>query len=84
MESDATLIICPVALRQQWLDEICKHVRGNLKILDYEGSPAAPVYPVDLVKYDLVITTYGVLNADLKLTYNHEVSYPFYVACMQF
>lgn len=68
VELGTTLIVSPTSLRKQWCTEICKHVAGDLKVLVYGGSAVTPVYPTELAKYDIVITTYGVLQTDLRLT----------------
>nr|XP_022908014.1 E3 ubiquitin-protein ligase SHPRH [Onthophagus taurus] len=71
--SKATLIITPISLKQQWCDEICKHVNGNFKVLQYgTGQNIQCVYPTDLLEYDIVITTYNVLQSELRLRENGE------------
>ncbi|XP_044258765.1 E3 ubiquitin-protein ligase SHPRH [Tribolium madens] len=68
IECKGTLIVSPVSLRTQWCKEICRHIRGDFKVLQYGGSSVTPVYPTALTKYDIVITTYNVLQSELKLT----------------
>ncbi|XP_008201431.1 E3 ubiquitin-protein ligase SHPRH isoform X2 [Tribolium castaneum] len=68
IECKATLIVSPISLRTQWCKEICRHVRGDFKVLQYGGSSVTPVYPTALTSYDVVITTYNVLQTELKLT----------------
>lgn len=68
VEIGTTLIVSPTSLRKQWCTEICKHVAGDFKVLVYGGSAVTPIYPTELAKYDIVITTYGVLQTDLRLT----------------
>ncbi|KAJ3664999.1 hypothetical protein Zmor_000523 [Zophobas morio] len=68
LETKATLIVSPVSLRTQWCKEICKHIKGDLKVLQYGGSSVTPTYPNELTKYDIVITTYSVLQSELRLT----------------
>ncbi|KAF2890744.1 hypothetical protein ILUMI_15429, partial [Ignelater luminosus] len=72
LDSKATLIVCPSTLRNQWSEEICKHVKAGLKVLIYEGSKAAQVYPTELKEYDLVLTTYNILLSELRLTENAQ------------
>ncbi|KAF5299240.1 hypothetical protein FQA39_LY02413 [Lamprigera yunnana] len=67
LESKATLIICPLALQTQWCDEIRNHISAGLNVLVYEGSKAVHIYPTKLKEYDLVLTTYNVLQAELRL-----------------
>lgn len=74
LECGATLIVTPTALRTQWCNEICRHIKGGLRVLQYEGYSATPVYPTQLKNYDLVITTYNVLKAELRLTECGQVS----------
>ncbi|XP_074033441.1 E3 ubiquitin-protein ligase SHPRH isoform X2 [Leptinotarsa decemlineata] len=70
LECGATLIVTPLTLRSQWSREICKHIRGKLKVLQYDGCNLTPVYPTQLKEYDIVITTYSVLQNELRLTEN--------------
>lgn len=44
-----------------------------MKILNYQGSAVTPVYPTHLQTYDLVLTTYSVLQADLRLSETGQV-----------
>ncbi|KAJ8932032.1 hypothetical protein NQ314_015005 [Rhamnusium bicolor] len=76
LECGGTLIVTPLALRTQWCNEIRKHIKGGLKVLQYEGFSATPVYPTQLKEYDLVITTYKVLKAELCLTENGQILAP--------
>ena len=50
----------------QWIEEIQKHLRGqNLRVLFYEGTKATGyLQPRDLAKYDIVVTTYTVLQSE--------------------
>uniref|UniRef100_A0A6P7GAB7 E3 ubiquitin-protein ligase SHPRH-like n=1 Tax=Diabrotica virgifera virgifera TaxID=50390 RepID=A0A6P7GAB7_DIAVI len=66
IESKATLIVTPVALKNQWCNEIAKHVKGNLRVLQYQGHSVNPVYPTELKEYDIVLTTYSMLQHELK------------------
>ncbi|KRT78223.1 PHD finger motif containing protein, partial [Oryctes borbonicus] len=73
LESGATLIVTPYSLKQQWCDEIIKHVDGAFKVFLYEGvQNRIPVYPTILLQYDLVITTYTVLQNELRLSENGQ------------
>ncbi|RZC37273.1 E3 ubiquitin-protein ligase SHPRH [Asbolus verrucosus] len=73
IECGATLIVSPVSLRTQWCNEICKHIKGDFKVLQYRGSSVTPIYPMQLTKYDVVITTYNVLQSELRLTEQQNV-----------
>ncbi|CAG9838516.1 unnamed protein product [Diabrotica balteata] len=72
VESKATLIVTPVALKTQWCKEIAKHIKGNLSVLQYQGHNINSVYPTELKEYDIVLTTYSVLAHELKLTHTEE------------
>lgn len=74
IDCHATLIVTPVSLRTQWCKEITRHVESNLKVLVYEGFSSSPVYPTSLDLYDIVITTYSVLQNELRLTNSLQVS----------
>ncbi|XP_050307635.1 E3 ubiquitin-protein ligase SHPRH isoform X2 [Anthonomus grandis grandis] len=68
ISSGATLIVAPSNLRHQWCKEMKSHLKPGLRILNYEGYSATPVYPTELQNYDIVITTYSVLQSELRLT----------------
>ena len=67
-------------ISQQWMDEIKKHVKTNLKILFYTGGTKVVskgknkneieatsfIQPQDLAKLDVCITTYEVLANELS------------------
>ncbi|KAG5873727.1 hypothetical protein JTB14_035541 [Gonioctena quinquepunctata] len=78
LEYGATLIVTPFALRSQWCKEICRHIKGKLKVLLYEGCSATPVYPTQLKEYDIVLTTYSVLQNELRLTEHVQLLAPLY------
>jgi transcription termination factor 2 len=61
-----SLIICPASLITQWEAEIKSKVkRGALDVLLFHG-PKRTGRPKDLVKYDVVITTYAIVSGDHK------------------
>ncbi|CAM8970633.1 unnamed protein product [Rhodiola kirilowii] len=69
----ATLIVCPGPILPQWLSEINRHTRtGSLKICVYDGvrddstSKASITDINELIRADIVLTTYDVLKADLS------------------
>lgn len=70
--SGATLIITPPSILEQWINEIHTHA-PELKVFHYKGLPpsSAPkrehaAATVDnLMKYDVVLTTYNVLSKEI-------------------
>ena len=56
-----TIIIVPLTLLSQWEEEIITHsVPNTFKLCLYYGD----VRPNDLFKYDIVITTYGIVSSE--------------------
>lgn len=74
IDCEGTLIVTPLSLKTQWCKEISKHVKGNLKVLVYDGYSSSPIYPTNIGMYDIVITTYNVLQNELRLTESVQVS----------
>ncbi len=69
VESGATLIVSPSSISYQWIEEILKHIRHkNVRMLFYKGTKASGyIQPRDLANYDIVVTTYSVLQVNLNL-----------------
>lgn len=71
-ESGATLIITPPSILEQWRNEIHTHAPA-LKVLHYKGLPPptaskkdhAAATAEELMRYDVVLTTYGVLSKEI-------------------
>ncbi|KAI8320082.1 hypothetical protein GQ54DRAFT_247980, partial [Martensiomyces pterosporus] len=62
-----TLIICPLSTMGNWEEQISTHVSPHsLSVHPYHGSTRAK-NPKKLCKYDVVLTTYNVLQSDRKL-----------------
>ena len=63
-----TLVICPLIALSQWKSEIEKFCEGNaLTVCTYHGPDRATTTPKHLfIKYDIVLTTYQVLEADFR------------------
>lgn len=70
--SGATLIITPPSILEQWRGELYTHAPG-LKVLHYKGLPPSSASKRDqatatveeLMRYDVVLTTYGVLSKEI-------------------
>ncbi|KAI0119201.1 SNF2 family N-terminal domain-containing protein [Daldinia grandis] len=66
--SGATLIVTPTTLKNQWVSEFKKHA-PHLLVMVYEGlkgvSEDEQSLVSELVKHDVVITTYNVLQAEI-------------------
>ena len=70
--SGATLIITPPSILEQWRSEIHTHA-PDLKVLHYKGLPPssasekkhAAVTVEEMLRYDVVLTTYGVLSKEI-------------------
>lgn len=65
MKGRATLIICPLSVLSNWIDQFEQHVRPNVKlsVYLYYGSDRSRD-PSFLSSQDIVVTTYNVLAAD--------------------
>ncbi|KAL7554732.1 hypothetical protein ACHAWF_018559 [Thalassiosira exigua] len=74
-----TLVICPVIALSQWKAEIEKFTEGGaLKVCTYHGPDREKEVPRELMKkYDVVLTTYQVLQSDFrKMTSPNRVECP--------
>jgi SNF2 family DNA or RNA helicase len=72
-----TLVICPVVALTQWRSEILKHTAPHsLSVLIYHGANREKGFgagqssissgPLDLTQYDVVLTSYSVLEAEYR------------------
>uniref|UniRef100_UPI00358FB451 E3 ubiquitin-protein ligase SHPRH isoform X2 n=1 Tax=Myxine glutinosa TaxID=7769 RepID=UPI00358FB451 len=66
--SAATLIVSPISICSQWIEEISRHVRdGALKVLVYGGvKQDGFIAPAVIASYDIVLTSYHVLRSELN------------------
>lgn len=66
IEAKTTIIVTPAAIKSQWQDEIKRHINDeNFKVLIYEGINKCWVSPVELAKYDAVLTDFNILSQEL-------------------
>lgn len=61
-----TLVVCPASLIGQWEDQVKQHCKRNvLNVLVHHGKPRE-LQAKRLARYDLVITTYGIIGEENK------------------
>jgi len=65
ISSGCTLIVTPSIISHQWIDEIKKHVKADLKIMYYTGCNNKFIQPRELAGLDICVTTYDVLANEL-------------------
>ncbi|KAK7621388.1 SNF2 family DNA-dependent ATPase domain-containing protein [Phyllosticta citricarpa] len=76
--SGATLIVAPAGILDQWMQELARH-SPRLKVCHYRGMPPLsrnkpePDLVQDLLKYDVVLTTYSVLSREIHYTHDVKV-----------
>ena len=64
LPSKATLIVCPLSMLDQWMEEIRTRVTPrHLRVTVYYGSQRTKD-PTWLENFDIVLTTYGTLAAE--------------------
>jgi hypothetical protein len=80
-----TLVVCPLIALYQWKEEIEKFTESNaLTICIYHGSDRHAKFPREILsKYDIVLTTYQVLEADFRkmVSIPYEQPSPKHLAC---
>ena len=60
-----TLVVCPVSVASNWIQQLEEHVRPNmLRVEIYHGSNRRHVL-TDIADIDVLITSYGTLGSDL-------------------
>lgn len=72
--SGATFIVTPKSLQQQWISELSRHAPG-LRVKHYTGCRGVDKdeearLVAELAGYDVVVTTYSVLSAELHFATN--------------
>ncbi|KAH9823048.1 SNF2 family N-terminal domain-containing protein [Melampsora americana] len=60
-EPKTTLVVCPLALKDQWVEEIQQ--KSDLSVIQYHGPKRANIAH-KLYKYRVVVTTYDVVVSD--------------------
>lgn len=62
-----TLLVCPKCILTQWEEELSHKVTkdATLSVLVYHGCSRA-MAPEELAKYDVVITTYGIVKQQFR------------------
>ena len=58
-----TLVVSPLTVLQQWIDQFAKHTDGSARIYVYHG-PGRTRHPLSLMLYDVVLTTYSTLGSE--------------------
>jgi len=63
----ATLLICPPRLLDNWANEITKHSAPNtLNTLFYHGPSRHNLQPQDFFNANIIITSYGIVSSEYK------------------
>ena len=71
-EFGPTLVVCPSSAMMQWRDEIYRCTTGgSVKVFLYYQN-RKNIKPRDLLKYDVVLTTYAVLEYDYRRQVNKQ------------
>ncbi|CAK8543053.1 unnamed protein product [Lathyrus sativus] len=66
VETNATLIVCPPSVISTWITQLEEHTnRGAMKVYMYYGDRRTQDAE-ELRKYDIVLTTYSTLGAELQ------------------
>ncbi|KAJ1483396.1 SNF2 family N-terminal domain-containing protein, partial [Baffinella frigidus] len=58
-----TLVVSPLTVLQQWVDQFAKHTDGSARLYVYHG-PGRTKHPLSLMLYDVVLTTYSTLGSE--------------------
>ncbi|KAI0419289.1 hypothetical protein F5X98DRAFT_335720 [Xylaria grammica] len=68
-QNGPTLIVAPTGVLSNWEQQFTEHVKGDQvpRVLRYHGSPKYHQFKkTDILKYDVVITSYGLLASQFK------------------
>ena len=61
-----TLIICPTSTVKNWEDQITAHTNSGMMTYTVFHGPYREKNPFQLLKYDVVITTYGIVASEFS------------------
>ncbi|XP_020108129.1 putative SWI/SNF-related matrix-associated actin-dependent regulator of chromatin subfamily A member 3-like 1 isoform X3 [Ananas comosus] len=65
LSSNATLVVCPPSVFSSWISQLEEHTKpGSLKVYMYHGERTR--VKEELMKYDIVFTTYSTLSAEFN------------------
>ncbi|MBW0472331.1 hypothetical protein O181_012046 [Austropuccinia psidii MF-1] len=65
----ATIIVCPERLIENWEEEINKHTHpNNLQVLQYHGRNRCKDFIIKSIQSNIIITTYETLQTDFRST----------------
>ncbi|OCT48663.1 SNF2 family N-terminal domain containing protein [Cladophialophora carrionii] len=62
----ATLIVCPTSTVKNWEDQIASHVNPDTMTYTVFHGPNREKNPFVLLKYNIVITTYGIIGSEFS------------------
>eukprot|EP00121_Abeoforma_whisleri_P007907 Awhi_evm1s7235 len=63
-----TLIICPLAVVSNWINQIELHAKGNLSYYVYHGMKRNNS-PDFLKSFDIILSTYGTVTSDYQASF---------------
>ncbi|CAN6185234.1 unnamed protein product [Urochloa humidicola] len=64
-EPRPTLVVCPPSVFSSWVTQLEEHLEpGSLKVYMYHGERTRD--PKELLKYDLILTTYSILGTEFE------------------
>jgi SNF2 family DNA or RNA helicase len=62
----ATLIVCPTSTVKNWEDQIASHINPDAMTYTVFHGPNREKNPFVLLKYNIVITTYGIIGSEFS------------------
>ncbi|KAJ2938517.1 hypothetical protein O0L34_g13014 [Tuta absoluta] len=70
-----TLVVCPASLMQQWSGEVTKHCTSHAASVCLHHGAQRATHPHRLATYDIVLTTYNILQRDNEKVTKHCTSH---------